>query len=37
MYESTRDILSLYDRVVPGGFVIIDDYYDIAACRAAVI
>ncbi len=37
MYQSTRDILdNLYSKVSPGGYVIIDDYNDIAACRAAV-
>jgi hypothetical protein len=38
-YESTRDVLvSLYDRVAPGGFVIIDDYGedDWTYCRRAV-
>jgi hypothetical protein len=37
LYESTRDVLlALYDRVSPGGFVIIDDYYAFRACRTAV-
>lgn len=37
MYESTIDPLQhLYDRVSPGGFVIIDDYYLIEGCRFAV-
>ena len=37
LYESTMDALTaLYDRVAPGGFVIIDDYGDIPACRRAV-
>ncbi|HEX8173432.1 MAG TPA: PqqD family peptide modification chaperone [Thermoanaerobaculia bacterium] len=37
LYESTRDVLTaLYDRLSPGGFVIIDDYGAFAACRAAV-
>ncbi|MEO0621336.1 MAG: TylF/MycF/NovP-related O-methyltransferase [Pseudomonadota bacterium] len=37
LYESTRDALtSLYDRVAPGGFVIIDDYYSWPPCRKAV-
>jgi len=37
LYESTRDVLvSLYDRVSPGGFVIIDDYDAFAPCRLAV-
>jgi len=38
-YESTRDVLThLYDRVAPGGFVIVDDYGedDWTDCRAAV-
>ena len=37
MFASTMDILtSLYPKVSPGGFVIIDDYNDIPACRKAV-
>jgi hypothetical protein len=37
LYKSTIDILdNLYPRVVSGGFVIIDDYGAIAACREAV-
>jgi O-methyltransferase len=37
LYESTMDILTnLYDKVSPGGFVIIDDYFDIKSCRRAV-
>lgn len=37
MYESTMDVLgSLYHRVSPGGFVIVDDYGAYAACRKAV-
>jgi hypothetical protein len=37
LYESTADGLThLYPKVSPGGFVIIDDYGNIAACRAAV-
>lgn len=37
LYESTRDALSaLYDRVAPGGFVIIDDYRILPPCREAV-
>lgn len=36
MYESTIDaLLALYDRVVPNGFVIVDDYYS-PNCRKAV-
>lgn len=37
MYESTIAILdNLYPKVSPGGFVIIDDYGAIEACRRAV-
>lgn len=37
LYKSTLDILdNLYHRVVPGGFVIIDDFGAIPACRQAV-
>jgi O-methyltransferase len=37
LYESTRDALvNLYHKVVPGGFVIIDDYGDFQPCRTAV-
>ena len=37
LYESTRDALrALYDKVVPGGFVIVDDYGDFPPCRKAV-
>ena len=37
MYESTIDPLRyLYDRVSPGGFVIVDDYHMVAGCRQAV-
>lgn len=37
MYESTMDALvNLYPNLSPGGFVIIDDYSDIPACRQAV-
>jgi hypothetical protein len=37
MYESTMQALeSLYDKVSPGGFVIVDDYGAVPACRAAV-
>lgn len=38
LYESTTDALeSLYPKVSPGGFVIIDDFNDILACRQAVL
>lgn len=37
MYESTLTALrALYDRVPPGGYVIVDDYASIPACRHAV-
>lgn len=37
LYDSTREVLTgLYDRVSPGGFVIIDDYDAFAPCRLAV-
>ena len=37
LYESTYDALeALHHRVSPGGFVIVDDYSLIPACRAAV-
>jgi hypothetical protein len=37
MYESTIDPLNhLYDRLSPGGWVIVDDYFMIPACKAAV-
>jgi O-methyltransferase len=37
LYESTIQALdALYDKVSPGGFVIVDDYHNVAACRQAV-
>jgi O-methyltransferase len=37
MYESTNDALSnLYPGLAPGGFVIVDDYSSVEACRQAV-
>ncbi len=37
MYESTTDpLVHLYDRIPQGGWVIIDDYILVAACRQAV-
>ena len=37
MYESTIQVLdALYDKVSPGGFVIVDDYSSLPNCRAAV-
>jgi len=36
LYVSTRDILdNLYEQVVPGGFVIIDDFGALEPCRRA--
>jgi hypothetical protein len=36
LYTSTLDVLhALYDRVVPGGYVIVDDYA-LAPCRQAI-
>lgn len=37
LYESTMDALrALYDKVSPGGFIIIDDYGALPPCRRAV-
>jgi O-methyltransferase len=37
LYQSTREVLmSLYDRVSPGGYVIVDDYGAFEPCRKAV-
>jgi O-methyltransferase len=37
MYESTMDALgNLYPGLAPGGFVIVDDYSSVDACRQAV-
>lgn len=37
MYASTMDALTnLYDRLSPGGFIIVDDYGAIPACKQAV-
>lgn len=37
LYESTMDALTnLYDKVVPGGVVIIDDYLTFEVCKKAV-
>lgn len=37
MYGSTMDsLLALYDKVPPGGFVIVDDYLNVPECRQAV-
>ena len=36
LFTSTTDILEgLYDKVTPGGYVIVDDYYALDCCRAA--
>lgn len=37
LYESTMDALvALYPKLAPGGYCIVDDYGDFAACEAAV-
>ena len=37
LYKSTMDAIeALYDKVSVGGYIIVDDYQDIAACRRAV-
>ena len=37
MYESTMDALNaLYDRVTPGGFIIVDDYGAVEGCQRAI-
>jgi len=37
LYESTMDSLNhLYHKVSPGGFIIVDDYYAVPACKVAV-
>lgn len=37
LYASTREVLeTLYEKVVPGGFVIVDDYHAFPPCRQAV-
>ena len=37
MYESTIDpLVHLYDKIPPGGWVIVDDYEVVPACNAAV-
>jgi O-methyltransferase len=36
MYESTMDgFVNLYHKVSPGGYVIVDDYHAVKACKAA--
>jgi len=38
LYESTMDIMSaLYQKVSPGGIVIVDDYHAIPACEQAIV
>ena len=37
MYESTMDgLVNLYDKVVPGGYIIVDDYGAVPACAQAI-
>lgn len=38
MYESTMQVLqSLYSKISPGGYVVIDDYGAVSGCRQAVV
>jgi len=38
MYESTMDgLVNLYHKVVPGGFIIVDDYGAVPACAQAIM
>ena len=38
MYESTMDALAaLYNKVVPGGFVIVDDFGAVMGCQRAIL
>lgn len=38
MYESTIDaLLALYDKVVEGGFIIVDDFGAVPGCRQAIL
>jgi hypothetical protein len=37
LYQSTMEVLvNLYDKVVSGGFVVVDDYGAFEACRLAI-
>ena len=37
LYESTMDALTaLYEKLTPGGIIIVDDYYALPQCKAAV-
>lgn len=37
-YRSTMDVLEgLYDQVVPGGYIIFDDWHDFVGCRQAFV
>ncbi|MFZ6864642.1 PqqD family peptide modification chaperone [Undibacterium sp. Ji67W] len=37
LYKSTHEVLhNLYDRVSPGGYIVVDDYGSFAPCRQAV-
>ena len=36
LYESTMDALTLYPKLSPGGFVIVDDYNAVKACNDAI-
>jgi hypothetical protein len=36
LYESTMDALTLYPKLSPGGFVIVDDYDNVKSCNDAI-
>ena len=36
LYESTMDALVVYEKVSPGGFIIVDDYESVPACKRAI-
>ncbi|MFA5087875.1 MAG: TylF/MycF/NovP-related O-methyltransferase [Candidatus Omnitrophota bacterium] len=37
-YDSVKVVLDyLYDKIVPGGFVVVDDFYFLTGCRDAVL
>ena len=36
LYESTMDALQVYDKVSSGGFIVVDDYNAVPACKEAI-
>ncbi len=37
LYQSTLDVLTgLYDKVIPGGYIYVDDFNSFAGCREAI-